>query len=367
MTEPVIDLSVYCSPSSQAELVGYVEPQWREYIGEPGQLPGGRGVTPYLPAPLFRDPQGEMARDAWGEDGASPGSAPAKVEQDITSRTPGIERAIVLPGQTMMWIPSIPNQRVASVLSRAYNDWLVERWLEPSSLFAGVALLPTQVLDAAVEELNRVSVIPGVVGVTIGVNSQNHRLGHPVYHSIYAAAAEQGMPVFIHVGVDAAPDVLTWSAGGGLPLTYAEHAILQTSSLMSHVVSLITQGVFEMLPKLHVILIGGGVSWLPGLLARMDHEYRGLRREVPWLRHEPSEYCPSHVWLGTNPIDSAPSPDKLATLLSGYAWLKDAICFASGYPLRDMDASSDVVGSLPGDWVPGVLYENARSALGGRA
>jgi len=79
-------------------------------------------------------------------------------------------------------------------------------------------------------------------------NGLGKPFGHPVYHPIYAAAAEASLPVAIHLGGDAVPDTLTHPTAGGLPSTYAEFRVVGAQALMTHLVSLIGQGVFELFP-----------------------------------------------------------------------------------------------------------------------
>ena len=58
--------------------------------------------------------------------------------------------------------------------------------------------------------------------------------------------------------------------------------------------SLVSEGVFERFPDLRVVLIECGFAWLPLLLWRFDKDWKGVWREVPWLKHRPSEYVAEH-------------------------------------------------------------------------
>ena len=80
---------------------------------------------------------------------------------------------------------------------------------------------------------------------------------------------------------------------------------------MAHLVSLVVHGIFERLPDLRVILLEGGVAWLPGILWRLDTNWRGLRAETPWLERRPSEVVRQHIRFTTQPLEHTDGDDEL--------------------------------------------------------
>lgn len=365
----IIDTVTFCAWRNEAEIISYLPAAWREYVGEAGSLPGGHGVLPFLPSEMYQNPLGEAAQDVSVANGAPAGSSAEDAERDIFGGTGEIASAVVLPEQRVMWLPSIPNPRLARQVSVAYNEWLADQWLarQDGTHFKGVALLPVQVPEDAVAEIERLAGRSGFWGVLVGVNALHRRLGHPVYRPVLRAAAEAGFPVIVHVGIDSAPDVLTSPVAGGPALTFGEFDALQPSALMSHVASLVIEGVFEKVPDLRVLLVGGGSAWLPGLLMRMDHEYKGLRRDVPWLRKAPSEYCESKLWLSTYPFESAISHRQLGSLLTMQEWLPRALCYGSGYPRRDMNSVQAMSSMFSADDWSRVGSGNALELFGNRS
>ena len=351
-----IDTFVHHTWRSQQELMAYLPRAWRELIGQPGAFPDGGGMMPVIPAEVYRNPLGDKLSDGGISVLASPGADTQAVINYIESS--GTSRAI-LGFDDAMRIPSHPNPYAAIELSRAANDWSLERWIGLDSRFYGLAIVPNQSVEAAVAEIRRLGSNPKIVGILMGANGIGKPFGHPVYHPIYAEAALHGFPVVIHVGSDSPIDCLTQTTAGGPPVTYAEYRLLSVHPLMTHVISMIVHGVFDTHADLRVYLVGAGVTWVPSLVWRLDNDYKALRREVTWLKRPPSDYFRENVRVSTYAMDVAPSLESLHSVLQATGGLDEMICFASGYPNWDADHPAKVAGVLPRLWRPAVLRNNA--------
>ena len=90
----------------------------------------------------------------------------------------------------------------------------------------------------------------------------------------------------------------------GWPSYRVEDYIAQSSAFENQLVSFVTEGVFQKFPKLKLVLIESGFTWLPPLLWRTGKLWRGVRPEVPWLDRSPAEIIRDHVRLTLQPIDA---------------------------------------------------------------
>ena len=135
---------------------------------------------------------------------------------------------------------------------------------------------------------------------------------------------------------------------------------------MAHLVSLVVNGVFERLPELRVLLIEGGIAWLPGILWRLDGNWRGLRADTPWLMRKPSEIVREHIRFTTQPLEHTEGRDDLLFEMLEAAGAPDNLCFATDYPHWDFDDPAFMLKRLPESWREKVMHENAAALYGER-
>jgi predicted TIM-barrel fold metal-dependent hydrolase len=306
---------------------------------------------PLLPRFPFRRPAGDWLTD----DGAG-GTSVERLATELLDAQ-GVDRA-VLCHDDLRYTPAQQNTHLAREICRAANDWTLEQWVARDPRLSALMLVPNQVTDDAVTEIARIGDDPGMAGILMAVNGLSKPLGHAAYHPIYAAAADRGLPVVIHAGVDAANEVLTPHVAGGAPSFYGEYRALSALSVMTHVTSLIVQGVFEKFRDLQVLLMGAGVSWLPALLWRCDAEYVAYRREAPWVRHSPTEYFREHVRVGTWRMAAPAEPERLVRVLNTVEGVEDLLIYGSGFPDWDTSWPSEL-DSLPVEWRAKARGENA--------
>jgi uncharacterized protein len=227
-----IDCSVRHSWASETEIIEYLPAGWREYmaIHAPrdwhdhllgfGERP--RSVLDTLSiAEDFINPLGDHKP---GSDGCSSPEALGRLHLDPNE----IGRAILCHSEGIL-VAGIPTVRVAVQLTRAINDWTIDRWLSADDRLHTVILVATQAPDTAAAEIRRLAGTDGVVGVLMGATGLAKPFGHPVYDPIHRAAHEAALPIFLISGGEAVVDAAAYPTGAGVPGTYAEFRTLAHS------------------------------------------------------------------------------------------------------------------------------------------
>jgi uncharacterized protein len=350
----LIDACVYCHWSSQREITDYLPRGWQEFLRQPERYATGVDEIPILPLYPYHRPDGDELLDNSG------GLVRADYEalRDGVLDAQRVERAVLVPRWGML-MPSVPNPHLAREVTRAINDWTIDRWLDRDERLRGLILVPSQTPETAVDEIERLAGEARMAGVLMAANPMSKPFGHPIYHPIYRAAADYDLPVVFHTGGDASPESLTAPAGGGPPSSYAEHAVFRPQPFMTHLVSMIAQGVFVKYPELRVLVAGAGAAWLPAIFWRFDIEYRAYRRETPWLTERPSDTLRRQIRLTTYPLDVAPRPAQVRQLLESFPGMEQILVYASGFPSWDTDTPDSVRERIPGSWQDAVFGGNA--------
>src|SRR5262249_22979283 len=153
-------------------------------------------------------------------------------------------------------------------------------------------------------------------------------------------AAELGLPIVLQAGSDGGTDIPAAPAGGGPIATFGEYRALMSGVLMVHVVSMICQGVFDKYRDLDLLIVGGGIGWVPFAMWKADFRVKCAPQEVAWLRKQPSEYFVERVRVTTYGLEAPADPSRLAPVLSAIPGLASTLVYASGYPNREWQEPS---------------------------
>ena len=241
----------------------------------------------------------------------------------------------------------------AAGLARAYNNWLIGEWLSKDDRFLGSVCVAAQNPAAAVEEIDRIGSDPRIVQVMLPVISHD-QFGREYYHPIYEAAMRHDLAVGFHQGAYV-------ETAAGLPPYYIEWHTAIPQAWQCQLISLIAHGVFEKFPGLRVAMIESSWTWLPHLMWHYDHNYRSLRREVPWVKRLPSEYIRENVRFTTQPSEFTENPAHLYQMFE-MVGSDEFLMYSSDYPHWDSDVPDrSLPASFPPDVVSKIMYDNAAS------
>jgi hypothetical protein len=66
---------------------------------------------------------------------------------------------------------------------------------------------------------------------------------------------------------------------------------------------------------LRIVLLESGWTWLPSLFWRLEKDWKGMTREVPWVQRSPAAVLRERVRVSLQPIDAPPDPQQLVDVL----------------------------------------------------
>ena len=344
----MIDCDVHNDWPTAEVLLPYLDPNFRDYFSR-GELPGPKGAFPHAHRPWLH-PEGFMRTDI--SDDGHPGAHYEIMREKLLDRF-GFDYVILL-GEEAIEVSTLANPYYASALARAYNDWMIDQWLPKDERLRGSIVVAPQDPAGAAAEIQRLGEQEKLVQVLMSSGSYRP-YGDPFYHPIWEAAAEFDLPVAVHLGGQGG---LNYNPIGTGPTTFfwESHALLCETG-MAHVASTIAHGIFEKWPNMFFVVIECGVSWLPGILWRLDADYKALRKETPWLKRLPSEYARDHIRMTTQPLEQPKNKQHLWNVLEAIDG-QHTLMYASDYPHWDYDDPEEI--SIPPEWREQVFDQNAR-------
>lgn len=270
-----------------------------------------------------------------------------------------IERALLYPTLSILWIAECEDEALAQAYVRAYNRWIVEFCADSGGRLVPIAQLSLGDPAAAERELRRAAA-DGARGVWAPTFAWSRKpLGHPDHHRVFAAAAELGLPFGVHPGFEP-----KWALPGRFgDYTSAEHAfflnVTAPDAVRHAFTSLFEYGVPELFPELKIVVLEAGAGWIGYWLDRMDAVWataqgRAVRQRLP---EKPSAYFRRQCWISADPDESTLAPIIEAVGPERFFWASDFP--HPDHPPEYVPNLERLVEALPPAARAGVLGRNA--------
>ena len=310
---PKVDSDIHVTLPTTRKLLPFLDSYWREQVTSRGidrlELTGDISNMPAAVRPDWRN------------------SVDLESVQSSALDAFGTDIAIC---NCLYGAQAVYNQDLSAALCRAMNDWLAEEWLSKDSRLRASVIVPWQHPELAAAEIERRASDARFVQVLLMVMG-DMPLGRRAMWPIYAAAEAHGFPIGIHAG--STYRFAPWT--NGWPSFHIEDQAAQSVGFQTQLLSLISEGVFEQFPKLQVVLIESGITWLPSFLWRIDKLWRGLRMEIPWVKRPPSEIVRERVRLTLQPFDGPRDPQIVAEMIEQVG--AEMMLFSTDYPRWNFD------------------------------
>jgi predicted TIM-barrel fold metal-dependent hydrolase len=281
----------------------------------------------------------------------------------------GVEANVMLPTEGVLVEFELYHEGpdVAFANIRSFNRWLEDDWgyAYKDRLF-GVPLLSLADVDMAVVELERV-LNGGARFVHLNVGPAYGRSpADPHFDPFWARVQEAGVPVVYHISNSGYNELVCVHWGlPSHPSLYDESPFQQflgrrSRPIADTMAALVLGDLFGRFPRLKIMSVENGASWVPPLLDEMDHATKLSR--VPWSSREgkPSEIFKEHVYV-------APFWEDSGTALAEAIGV-DHVLMGSDFPHAEGEADPvDFVNSLdglPASDVRKVMRANTAALIG---
>jgi predicted TIM-barrel fold metal-dependent hydrolase len=338
-----IDCDIHPALPNTAVLLPYLDAYWREHIRM-------RGLDrDSYNAAAFPVNAAINARPDWRPPTGIPGSDLATLQtQNLDLFQTRYAICNVLHGGAAIF-----SEDLSAAFCRATNDWIAAEWLAREPRLRASIVVPMHSPELAAREIERCAGNPGFVQVLVW-QMQELPLGRRQHWPIYRAACDADLPIGVHAGSSYRhpPTNLGW------PSYYLEDYVSWSTGFAGVLNSLISEGVFVEFPRLRVVLMESGVTWLPAWMWRANKTWRGVRAEVPWLDKSPADYAREHVRLTVQPFDVPPEQAQLQKIIAEID-CDEMLLFASDYPHWHYDGSDALPDGLPDALTRKILTENA--------
>jgi len=238
----------------------------------------------------------------------------------------GIDAAFLYPSMGL-FAGAVHDPALASALCRAYNRSLADYCKPYPDMLFGVAMLPMQSVEHAIEEMRFARKELGFKACFLRPNPYhgNKMINDPMYEPFWAAAEELDMAIGFHEGGSSGMPTVGIDRFEGRA---AQHIISHTMEMMLACLAVIWGGVCEKHPKIRIGFLESGGGWIAPWLDRMDRHFDDQGFNDSGLKTRPSDLFRRNCWISFEPVEGS------LNVLADYVG-PNKIMWATDYPHRD--------------------------------
>jgi len=210
-----------------------------------------------------------------------------------------------------------------------FNQWLDEDWgyRYQDRIFAA-PYVPLLDPVAAVDELEQVvgagPVAVNVRSAPVPVPGGYRSPFDPVYDRFWGLAAEAGVVVATHAGIEGYDAIVQmWEPGAGESSLFRSPLrgiVTKGRAVSDFYAAALCHRIFERFPSLRLASVENGASWVPDLLHRLDD---AANRNPGYFERHPREVFGEHVWITPfweDQVDALLDDVSTERLLLGSDW-----------------------------------------------
>jgi hypothetical protein len=257
---------------------------------------------------------------------------------------------------------ALQSEDMGAALVGAVNDWVADKWLRHEPRLRASILVHAENPARAAEEIEKRAGDDRFVQVLLLVMQYTH-FGKRTFWPVFEAAEKHDLPVALHAGslYRNPPSALGW------PSYHVNDCVNQSMAFQTQLMSMLMEGVFTRFPRLKVVLLESGFTWMPNFLWRANKTWKGTRTETPWLNRPPADIVRESVRLAVQPFDGPPEPDRLQKVL-GQIGSDDIMLFSTDYPHWHFDGDDALDAGISPELAHRITHDNPQSTysrLGG--
>jgi uncharacterized protein len=214
----------------------------------------------------------------------------------------GIDAAALFPSVGLL-LGGLEEPQHAAAIYRAYNRWLADFCRPYPDRLVGIAMIPLQSVELAIEEVRFARKTLGMTTGFIRPNPYGGRLvSDPVYKPFWQEVQELDFGIAVHTGSAGDMPTIGMDRYGNQFMT--RHIVTHTMENMLAMLNIVFCGVCEDFPKIRFGFFEGGGGWVAGWLDRMDRHYLKVFSDDR-LTAPPSEIFKRQCWIGFDPAENA--------------------------------------------------------------